>query len=171
MRACFYVLLGCICACRFGGAESAYGVGNHEMSFAQVEILLEGEDGSRFATVPFLVAGEGRLPERYGPERERYQRVSVGDKVRIPFEVADGVVVFIEGGGMVSYYEADAIGTPFELELVAGAGTQIRLGKGWWLAFAGRVRRPMGNGDRHDDPEHAPHGVQGEVVLGVKKDF
>ena len=111
----------------------------------------------------------GRHPEsgsaRYSVELRipalRYWRLD-----RVPY-----LVFYVEGGGMVSYYQADAIGTPIEGELIAGVGAQVDLGKGWWLDIAARARHPAGNGNDHDTPEHAPHGTKAEFVLGVKKDF
>jgi hypothetical protein len=121
--------------------------------------------------VPFLVAGQGRLPPEYGDD-ETFQRLSVGHKVRLPVRLASGrVVVYVEAGGMISYYEAEPIGTPFEPELLGGGGVMIDLGDGWAVDLGARARQPMGNGDRHDEPEHVPHGTALEFLFGIRKDF
>ena len=163
--------LAVVGGCRFTGAESHVGFGAHDLAFGEVGAIFEGENGSRVKAVPFLLAGEGRLPSEFGPERESFSRISVGDKARLPFPLNDRFVLYLEGGAMVSYYEADAIGTPFELEVIAGVGAQVELGDGWNLDFAARARHPTGNGNNHDTPEHAPDDTQGEFVFGIKKDF
>jgi hypothetical protein len=153
------------------GTETQYGVAENDMSFGELNLVLEQEDGSRVQSVPFLVYGQGTLPEQYGDD-ESYQRLSLGEKVRLPFRIAAGkVVVYVEAGGMVSYYEAEAIGTPFEPEVVAGGGVQLNLGNNWFVDVGARARQPLGNGYRHDEPEHAPDGTQPEFYFGVRKDF
>lgn len=160
-----------LAGCRLMGTESHLGISEHDMNFGEVGFVLEERDGSRLQSVPFVLAGAGRLPDEYGPNNDSFQRLSLGNKARVPFPVGKKFVVYLEGGAMVSYYEADAIGTPFELEVVAGIGTAVDLGNGWSLDFAVRARHPTGNGNDHDTPEHAPDGTQGEVVFGLKKDF
>jgi hypothetical protein len=157
--------------CQMVGTETHYGVSDNDMSFGEVNVVLGGEDQSTVQSVPFLVVGQGTLPEEYGGDIA-YQRVSLGEKVRLPIKVAGGSVIFyIEAGGMVSYYESEAIGEPFEPEVMGGVGVQVDLGKKWLLDLGARARRPMGNGDDHDEPEHAPDGTQPEFFFGVRKDF
>lgn len=158
-------------ACRMVGTETHYGVSDNDMSFGEVGMVLTGEDEGTVQSVPFLVVGQGTLPEAYGND-VAFQRVSLGEKVRLPLKIAGGSVIFyIEAGGMVSYYEAEAIGTPFEPEVMAGAGVQVDLGKKWSIDAGARARHPMGNGNNHEEPEHAPDGTQPEFFLGVRKDF
>ena len=169
------VWVAALCAilpgCRMVGTETQYGVSNNDMSFGELNLVLEETDGSRVQGVPFFVYGQGTLPEQYGDDVS-YQRLSLGEKVRLPFRIGDGrVVLYVEAGGMVSYYEAEAIGTPFEPELVAGGGVQLNLGKNWFVELGARVRQPMGNGGNHDEPEHAPDETAPEFFLGVRKDF
>ena len=157
--------------CRMVGTETQYGMAKNDMSFGEVNVVLEEEDGSRLQGVPFLVFGQGTLPEQYGDDVS-YQRLSLGEKVRLPFRIGDGrVVLYVEAGGMVSYYESEAIGTPFEPELVAGGGVQLNLGKNWFVDVGARARQSLGNGSNHDEPEHAPDGTQPEFYFGVRKDF
>jgi len=163
--------LACVCACRYAGTQSVYGRSDHDMNFGEVDLVLEDLEGGRVLMVPFVVVGEGSLPAEFGTPG-RYQRFSAGNKARLPFPLRQGkVVLYVEAGGMVSYYDASAIGTPVELEAIAGAGTQVELGKGWWLDFGARVRQPTGNGGNHKKPEHAPHGIAPEFIFGLKKDF
>jgi hypothetical protein len=168
--ACWLIILAC--GCSFKGAQSYYGQAEHDMNFGEMDfILVEREEGA-IELIPFLVYGQGTLPDDYAAGGSRYQRTSIGHKVRLPVRFQDGkIIVYLEGGAMVSYYDAEEIGTPFEPEAVVGVGTQVRIGKGWSVDLAARVRRPLGNGDRHDEPEHAPHGNQAELVFGLKKDF
>jgi len=142
------------------------------MNFGEVDFVLTEQSGGKLQGVPFVLAGEGRLPARYEAQDDRFQRLSLGTKARYPFPVvAERVVFFLEGGGMVSYYDSDAIGTPFELEVVAGVGAEFNLGKGWAIDAAARARHPTGNGNNHKEPEHAPHGTAAEFVFGLRKDF
>ena len=165
-------MLTIVCACQLSGYESHYGRADHEMNFAEVALVLEEDGEDWIQNLPFIVVGQGRLPGEYGPERENYLRASIGHKIRFPFRFKEGkYIVYVEVGGMASYYEADAIGTPFEPEFMAGIGTQLDLGSGWRIDLAARVRNTMGNGHRHEVPEHAPDDAQLEVVIGVKKDF
>jgi hypothetical protein len=160
-----------VAGCQMVGTETHYGVSDNDMSFGEVAVVLSGEDEGMVQSVPFLVVGQGTLPEQYGSDIA-YQRVSLGEKVRLPLKVAGGRVIFyIEAGGMVSYYESEAIGTPFEPEAMAGVGVQVDLGKEWSLDVGTRARRPLGNGNDHDEPEHAPDGTAPEFFLGVRKDF
>jgi hypothetical protein len=152
------------------GTETRYGVSDHDMSFGEVALVLRNEDEAAVQSVPFLVVGQGTLPERYGDDLP-YQRVSLGEKVRLPIKVGRSVIFYIEAGGMVSYYESEAIGTPFEPEVIAGAGVQVDLGGSWSIDLGARARRPAGNGDDHEEPEHAPDGTQPELFLGVRKGF
>ncbi len=166
------VLLLALAACQYKGAESVYGRSNHDVQFGEVDFVLQDADGGALQGVPFVVAGQGTLPAEYGDGSESFSRISVGQKARYPIVLREGkIYVYLEGGAMVSYYEADAIHTPIEFESVVGIGTQIQFGEGWWVNLAFRARKPMGNGHRHDEPDHAPDGVQSEVVLGVRKDF
>ncbi|MHC4547716.1 MAG: hypothetical protein ACYTEZ_02980 [Planctomycetota bacterium] len=166
------VVLVCV-GCRLSGAQTLYGVADNDMNFGELDVILaEREEDNGVQAVPFLVVGEGTLPEEYGPQRESFQRTSVGQKVRFPARLFRGrVILYFEGGAMVSYYRADAIGTPWELEFVAGVGSQINLGKGWGLDLGVRARQPAGNGSNHDGPSHAPHDTDAEFVFGLKKDF
>ncbi|HEX5139188.1 MAG TPA: hypothetical protein VFY93_19630 [Planctomycetota bacterium] len=160
-----------IAGCQAVGTNAHYGVSDNDMSFGEVEMVLADAEKSPFQGVPFLVVGQGTLPEEYGNDVS-YQRVSLGEKVRLPIEAAGGQVIFyIEAGGMVSYYESEAIGTPFEPEIVMGGGMSVKLGKNWLLDIGARARRPMGNGEDHDEPEHAPDGTEPEFFLGMRKDF
>jgi hypothetical protein len=153
------------------GADTHYGVGENDLTFGEVDFVLEDIEGGPFQGVPSFVAGQGVLPERYGDD-ESFQRVSIGQKVRLPMKLAAGrVIVYLEGGAMVSYYEADAIGTPFEPEAIGGVGVQLNLGDDWAIDFGARLRQPLGNGNDHDEPEHAPHETQPEFFFGVRKDF
>jgi hypothetical protein len=164
-------LCAALSGCQMVGTETQYGVSSNDMSFGEVNFVLEDQEGSKVQGVPFLVFGQGTLPEQYGDDVS-YQRLSLGEKVRLPFRIAEGrVVVYVEAGGMVSYYESEAIGTPFEPEVLAGGGVQMNLGKNWFVDVGARVRQPMGNGADHDDPEHAPDGTQPELYFGVRKDF
>lgn len=163
-------LLACV-GCRLMGAESNYGFSANDLNFGEFGLVLEEREGSRLQAVPFLLFGQGTLPEEYG-ENESFQRTSFGDKIRFPVRLADGrVIVYAEGGAMISHYEAESIGTPWEIEIVIGVGTQIRFGKGWSIDLGARARHPTGNGNDHKDPEHAPDGTQGEFIVGIKKDF
>jgi hypothetical protein len=160
-----------ICGCRMAGAETHYGLSPNEASFGEFKLVLEDAEGSPIQGVPFLVAGKGTLPERYGDD-ETYDRVSLGQLVRLPVKLFAGrVIAYLEAGGMISYYQSDAIGTPFEPELTGGVGFQVDLGKRWALDLGARVRQPMGNGNDHDEPEHAPHESQPEFFFGLRKDF
>jgi hypothetical protein len=153
------------------GTETQYGVSDNDMSFGEVNFVLEEKDGSRVQGVPFLVFGQGTLPEQYGDDVS-YQRLSLGEKVRLPFRIAGGkVIVYVEAGGMVSYYESEAIGTPFEPEVIGGGGVQINLGDNWSIDIGARARQSLGNGYRTDPAEHAPDGTQPEFYFGVRKDF
>jgi len=157
--------------CTMVGTDTHFGVSDNDMSFGELEVVLADQEKSPFQGVPFLLAGKGTLPEEYG-SNIAYQRVSLGEKVRLPIKAAEGRVIFyIEAGGMVSYYESEAIGTPFELEAVIGGGAQVDLGKKWSLDLGARARRPMGNGAHHEEPEHAPDGTAPEFFIGVRKDF
>ena len=163
--------LVCVCACRYAGTQTAYGRSNNDMNFGEVDLVLEDREGGRVLMVPFFVMGEGTLPPAFG-DRERFQRFSAGNKARLPFPLRQGrVVIYVEAGGMVSYYDADAIGTPVELEVIAGVGAQAERGKGWWRDVGARARHPTGNGNNHKQPEHAPHGTAPEFLFGLKKDF
>ena len=172
MRVLLSIALLACTGCRLMGAESNYGISAHDMNFGEIGLILEEKEGwSRVQAVPFLLFGQGTLPPRYGDD-ESFQRTSLGEKIRYPVRLFDGrVVVYAEGGGMLSHYQSDAIGTPWELELVAGVGTQIRVGKGWSIDLGARARHPTGNGNDHDEPEHAPEGTQGEFIFGIRKDF
>jgi hypothetical protein len=153
------------------GTGTQYGVASNDMSFGELNLVLADNEDSPVQGVPFLVVGQGTLPPQYGDDIS-YQRVSIGEKVRVPFRLAKGkVVVYVEAGGMVSYYDSEAIGTPFEPEVVAGGGVQLNLGKNWSVDLGARARQPVGNGYRHDEPEHAPDGTQPEFFFGVRKDF
>jgi hypothetical protein len=169
-----YAALGVLlvlCSCRYAGAQSMYGRSKDSMNFGEVDVVLMDREGGRTLMVPFVVVGEGTLPAEYG-DNESFQRVSAGNKARLPIVLRDGrVVLYVEAGGMVSYYEGGSIGTPFELEVVGGVGAQVDLGKGWWVDVGARARHPTGNGNDHKEPEHAPHGTAPEFILGVKKDF
>jgi len=168
-------LLACT-GCRLMGAESNYGFSANDLNFGELGLVLEEREGSRLQSVPFFLFGQGTLPEEYG-DNESFQRTSFGDKVRFPVRFKNGrIVVYAEGGAMVSYYDASSIGTPWELEIMISVGTQIKVGKGWSIDLGARARHPTGNGndshsDTNDDPVHAPHGTQGEFILGIKKDF
>jgi hypothetical protein len=165
--ACFALLSGC----QMLGTEAHYGIARHDMTFGEVNFVLAGEEESPVQGVPFIVAGQGKLPEKYGNDIS-YQRLSFGEKVRLPKTLAHGrVVLYAEAGGMVSYYESEAIGTPYEPEVVVGGGAQMDLGKKWFVDLGARVRRPMGNGNDHKEPEHSPDGGQPEFYFGVRKDF
>lgn len=164
-------LCAVLSGCQMVGTETQFGVSSNDMSFGEVDLVLEDEDGGTVQSVPFLVFGQGTLPEQYGDDVS-YQRVSLGEKVRLPLRLAKGrVVVYVEAGGMVSYYESEAIGTPFEPEVIAGGGVQLNLGDNWSIDFGARARQPVGNGYRTDEPDHAPDGMQPELFLGVRKDF
>jgi hypothetical protein len=157
--------------CTMLGTEAHYGVSEHSMAFGELNMVLADDEGSSIQGVPFLLAGQGILPPQYGDDVS-YQRVSLGQKVRYPLRLAEGrVLIYLEAGGMVSYYESDAIGTPFEPEVVAGGGVQLNLGKKWSANLGARARTPVGNGSRHEAPEHAPDGTQPEFYFGVRKDF
>lgn len=159
-------------ACRYAATQSYYGRSDDELNFAEVDLVLEDREGGRLQMVPFVLFGEGRLPGEFGPGRETFQRVSAGNKARLPFVLKDGKwVLYVEAGGMVSYYDADGIGTPVELEVVGGVGAQVDLGKGWWLDVGARAKHPTGNGNDHDSAEHAPTGTKPEFILGIRKDF
>jgi len=172
MRAVWATAVGILLSgCRLVGTETHYGVSDHDMSFGEVNFVLADEEDSPIQGVPFLVAGQGTLPAEYG-SNVGYQRVSLGEKVRLPFRLVGGkLVAYIEAGGMVSYYESEAIGTPFEPEILLGGGVQADLGKNWFVDVGARARRPMGNGDKHKEPEHAPDGTQPEFFFGIRKDF
>jgi len=164
-------LCALLSGCQMVGTGTQYGVSSNDMSFGEVDFVLESEDGGNVQGVPFFVFGQGTLPQEYGDDIP-YQRVSLGEKVRLPFRIAEGkVVVYVEAGGMVSYYESEAIGTPFEPEVVGGVGVQMNLGKNWSIDLGARARQPVGNGYRHDEPEHAPDGTAPEFFFGVRKDF
>lgn len=157
--------------CQMVGTETQFGVSSNDMSFGELDFVLADHEESPVQGVPFLVVGQGTLPEQYG-DGIAYQRVSLGEKVRLPLRLAGGkVVLYIEAGGMVSYYDSEAIGTPFEPEVVAGGGVQLNLGKNWFIDIGARARQPVGNGYRHDGAEHAPDGTQPELFFGVRKDF
>lgn len=161
--------------CAFSGAQTFYGVSNNDQSFAEVNfVLVEKERSSRVQGVPFVAFGSGRLPFEYGPGRESYQRASIGQKVRYPFYFLEQrVAVYVEAGGLVSYWSGGPITDPWDLEVTGGVGSQINLGKGWGVDVAARVVQPTNNGNGHRDTEkvHSPHGTRGEFVFGIKKDF
>ncbi|MHC4971980.1 MAG: hypothetical protein ACYTG3_06580 [Planctomycetota bacterium] len=169
--------LGCALTvgCAFTGAQTFYGVSNNDQNFAEVDfVLVEKERVSRVQGVPFVAFGSGRLPFEYGPARNSFQRASFGQKVRYPFYFFEQkVAVYIEAGGLVSYYSGGTIAEPWDLEVTGGVGSQINLGKGWGVDFAARIVQPTNNGNGHRDTEkvHSPHGTRGEFVLGIKKDF
>ncbi len=153
MRAAWAAALGALLSgCQMVGTETQYGVASNDMTFGELNVVLDDGGDSPIQGVPFLVVGQGTLPEQYGDDIS-YQRVS------------------LEAGGMVSYYQSEAIGTPFEPELVGGGGVQMNLGENWSIDFGARARQPVGNGYRHDEPEHAPDGTQAEFFFGVRKDF
>jgi preprotein translocase subunit Sec61beta len=157
--------------CTMVGTDTHYGVSDNSMSFGEVEMVLADQEKSPLQGVPFLLVGQGTLPEEYGNDIS-YQRVSLGEKVRLPLRVAEGNVIFyIEAGGMVSYYQSEAIGTPFEPEMVVGGGVSVNFGKNWMFDIGARARRPLGNGNDHKEPEHAPDGTAPELFVGVRKDF
>lgn len=157
--------------CQMLGTEAHYGVSDNSMAFGEMDLVLADEEESPIQGVPFLLAGQGILPPQYGDDIS-YQRVSVGQKVRYPIRFAQGkVLVYLEAGGMVSYYESSAIGTPFEPEGVIGAGVQLNLGNKWSIDLAADLRHPLGNGSRHDSAEHAPDATVPEFFFGVRKDF
>ena len=163
-------LLACVLGCRMLGAETHYGVSGNDLNFGEVNLVLEDEDGSRVQGVPFLLVGQGQLPAEY--EGGSFDRFSLGQKLRLPFRIGAGrVLLYVEGGAMVSYYQAEAISTPFELEMLGGGGVMVDLGDGWSLDLGARVRHPAGNGNDHDEPTHAPHATEPEFILGVRKDF
>ncbi len=172
MRAAWVAALSALLSgCQMVGTETQYGVATNDMTFGELNVVLDDGGDSALQGVPFLVVGQGTLPPQYGDDVS-YQRVSLGEKVRLPIRLAKGkVVLYIEAGGMVSYYESEAIGTPFEPEVVGGGGAQLNLGKSWSIDFGARARQPVGNGYRHDEPEHAPDGTQTEFFFGVRKDF
>jgi len=160
-----------VAGCHMVGTETNYGVSDNSMSFGEVNFVLADNEESPIQGVPFILAGQGTLPEQYGND-VAYQRVSLGEKVRLPFRLVEGkLVVYIEAGGMVSYYQSEAIGTPYEAEVLAGGGVQLNLGKGWSADLGARARKPAGNGSDHKEPEHAPDGVQPEFFFGLRKDF
>ena len=169
--------LACILTvgCTFTGAQTFYGVSNNDQNFAEVDfVLVEKERRSRIQGVPFVAFGAGRLPAEYGPDRNSFQRTSIGQKVRYPFYfLQEKVVIYVEAGGIVSYYSGGSIDDPWDLEATAGIGSQINLGRGWGLDLAARVLQPTNNGNGHRDTEmvHAPHGTRTEFVFGLKKDF
>jgi len=164
-------VLACALGCRMLGAETHYGVSGNDLNFGEVNLVLEDEAGSRVQGVPFLLVGHGQLPAQYDGG-ESFDRLSLGQKLRLPIRLADGrVTLYIEGGAMVSYYQADAISTPFELEMLGGGGVMVDLGDGWAVDLGARVRHPAGNGNNHDEPTHAPHDTEPEFMLGVRKDF
>jgi hypothetical protein len=176
MLASFGVLL-CILSvgCTFSGAQTFYGVSKNDQNFAEVDfVLVERERASRIQGIPFVAFGAGRLPVEYGPDRESFQRASIGQKVRYPFYFLERkVAVYIEVGGLVSYYSGGSISEPWDLEVTAGVGTQFNLGKGWGLDLGARVLQPTNNGNGHKDTEmvHSPHGTRAQFVFGLKKDF
>jgi len=160
-----------VAGCHMVGSETHYGVSDNSMSFGEVNFVLADNEESPIQGVPFVLAGQGTLPESYG-NGIGYQRVSLGEKVRLPFRLVGGkLVVYIEAGGMVSYYQSEAIGTPFEPEILAGGGVQLDLGKGWSADLGARARKPAGNGSDHKEPEHAPDGTAPELFFGIRKDF
>jgi hypothetical protein len=172
MRVSLLVWAAVLCGCHYGGAQSFYGRSANEMNFGEVDMVLMSADGDRLQGIPFFAAGQGMLPGRYDPDGEHFERYSLGTKLRYPFAFRDGrFIVYVEAGGMMSFYAAEAIGSPFVPELVAGVGAQFGLGTGWWFDLGARARHPAGNGNNHDEPEHAPHGTKPEFVFGVKKDF
>lgn len=161
--------------CSFSGAQTFYGISNNEQSFAEVDlVLVEKERGSRIQGVPFVAFGAGRLPVEYGSGAESFQRASIGQKVRYPFYFLKGKVsVYVEAGGLVTYYSSPTIVEPWDLEVTAGLGSQFNLGNGWGLDLGARVLQPTNNGNGHKDYEHvhSPHGTRAEFVFGLKKDF
>lgn len=169
----------CVCilgvGCRFSGTQTFYGVSKNDMNFAEVDfVLVEKEQKSRIQGVPFVAFGAGRLPVEYGPERDSFQRTSIGQKVRYPFYfLEEKVAVYVEAGGAVNYYSGGSIDEPWDLEAMAGVGSQFNLGKGWGLDLAARILQPTNNGNGHKDTEmvHAPHGTRAQFVFGLKKDF
>jgi len=164
-------LFACMFGCRMMGAETHYGVSGNDLNFGEVDVVLEDAEGSRLQGVPFLLVGQGKLPVAYDGG-ETFDRLSLGQKVRLPIRFAEGRVAFyVEGGAMVSYYQADAISTPFELEMLGGGGVMLELGDGWSVDLGARIRHPTGNGNNHDEPTHAPHVTAPEFILGVRKNF
>ena len=120
------------------GTDAYYGVSRYDQ-FAEVDFVLMDDDSPKIRGVPFIVVGEGELPAEYGTN-ERFQRISGGMKVRYPIILFEGhFELFVEGGGMLSYYQADAIGTPYEIEVTAGVGGRLLIGKGWSIEIAGRA--------------------------------
>jgi hypothetical protein len=164
---------GLLClGCRLTGTHAYYGVSTNEMNFGEVDFVLTDQLSGRLQGVPFVVAGRGTLPAEYGPERESYDRLSGGLKARYPWRLLkDKLELFLEAGGMVSYYQADAIITPYELEVIGGLGGLFRFGEGWSVDLGWRIRHPTGNGSDHKSPNHAPHGTAPEIVFGLRKDF
>jgi hypothetical protein len=161
--------------CRFTGTQTFYGVSKNDMNFAEVDlVLVEREQRSKIQGVPFVAFGAGRLPAEYGPERNSFQRTSIGQKVRYPFHlIEEKVTVYIEAGGAVNYYSGGTIAEPWDLEAMAGLGSQFDLGKGWGLDLGARVLQPTNNGNGHKDTEmvHSPHQTRAQFVFGLKKDF
>jgi len=178
VRAALVLTLAFFGGCQFMGAQTLFGTSRHDMNFAEVDFVYGNRDDDRsfVQVVPFIAFGQGVLPVEWSPTRDNFQRASVGSKARFPFPVpvplfGGKLTVFLEAGAMVSYYDGESISTPVELEGVAGTGASFSLGKGWWVDLAARLRQPFGNGHREGRPEHAPHGLAGELVLGVRKDF
>ncbi|MHC4817805.1 MAG: hypothetical protein ACYTF8_07100 [Planctomycetota bacterium] len=161
--------------CAFTGAQTFYGVSNNDQNFAEVDfVLVEKERVSKIQGVPFVAFGSGRLPVEYGPERDSFQRASIGQKVRYPFYFwKRRLAVYLEVGGLLTYYSGGTISEPWDLEVTGGVGSSLNLGKGWGVDLGARVVQPTNNGNGHKDTEmvHSPHGTRGEFVFGLKKDF
>jgi hypothetical protein len=160
--------------CAFSGAQTFYGISKHDQNFAEVDfVLVEKERATKIQGVPFVAFGAGRFPYESGGQS--FQRASVGQKVRYPFYFKDGrIAIYLEAGGLLTYYSSALIEEPWDLEVTGGIGSQIGLGKGWGLDFGARVLQPTNNGNGHKDTEqhvHSPSETRVEFVFGIKKDF
>ncbi len=151
-------LCAALSGCQMLGTETQVGVSSNDMTFGEVDFVLETEDGSTIQGVPFLAVGQGTLPEQYGDDVS-YQRVSLGQKVRLPLRLAKGrVVVYVEAGGMVSYYESEAIGTPFEPEVVAGGACSSTSATTGRSTSARAPASPWGTATARRSPSTRPTG-------------
>lgn len=177
MRAVLVLTLALGSGCQFTGAQTLLGTSRHDMNFAEVDFVYQADtDRSLVQLVPFVAFGQGVLPVEWSPTRDHFERASVGTKARLPVPIpipffGGRLVAFVEAGAMVSYYDGESISTPIELEGTAGVGASVDVGKGWWVDLAARIRQPFGNGHREGKPDHAPHGIKGEIAIGIRKDF
>ncbi len=178
MKETLVLALALLGGCQFMGAQSFLGTSRYDMNFAEVDFIYASADSDRsfVQMIPFIAFGQGILPLEWSPTRDNFDRASVGSKARFPIPIpipffGGRVSIYLEAGAMVSYYDGESITTPVELEGTAGLGTSVGLGNGWWVDLAARIRKPFGNGYREGKPDHAPHGIKGEVAIGIRKDF